>query len=98
MFIESNMQYGVEIIDWEEFISRKCYKGYERIVYRRLIMKRTKEQLVNLENFIKVARSKRYKLTATKLLRKDALMIQTSILEKIRPTSARKLLQVSTRT
>ena len=44
--------------------------NFERVVYRRLVMDRTKEQLLRLENFIKVARTKRYSLAMTKLFRK----------------------------
>ena len=41
------------------------------MVYRRLTgVVRTKEKLVKLEEFIKVARNKKYSLAATKLLRK----------------------------
>jgi hypothetical protein len=70
-FIEATIPAGVEIIDWDTFTAYKCYQGFERIVYRRLSnFKRTKEKLINLEEFIKVLKNKRYSLAATKLLRK----------------------------
>jgi len=70
-YIEATMTYGVDIIDWDRFVDFKCFKGFDRIVYRRLAgFKRTKEKLTKLEQFIKVARNKRYSLAASKLLRK----------------------------
>jgi hypothetical protein len=54
-----------------EFVDYKWFKDFERIVYRRLAgFQRTKEKLIRLEEFIKVARTKRYGLAASKLLRK----------------------------
>jgi len=70
-FIEATMQQGVEIIDWEIFVHYKCYRHFERVVYRRVgDFQRSKETLTKLEEFIKVAKNKRYSLAATKLLRK----------------------------
>lgn len=70
-FIEASMQTGVDIIDWETFMNYSCYMAFERVVYRRLAgFPRTKEKLVKLEEFIKVAKNKKYSLAATKLLRK----------------------------
>lgn len=65
------MDYGVDIIDWDRFVEYKCHMGFERVVYRRLAgFKRSKEKLIKLEKFIKVALKKRYSLAASKLLRK----------------------------
>jgi hypothetical protein len=70
-FIEATMQYGVDIIDWEVFVIYNFYQSFERIVYRRLSnFHRSKETLTRLEEFIKVAKNKRYSLAATKLLRR----------------------------
>lgn len=70
-FIEATIQYGVDIIDWDMFMSYRCYLAFDRVVYRRLGgFQRTKEKLTRLEEFIKVAKNKRYSLAATKLLRK----------------------------
>ena len=70
-FIEATMQYGVDIIDWEKFVDYNCYRSFDRIAYRRLAgFPRNKEQLLRLEEFIKVTKSKRYSLAATKLLRR----------------------------
>lgn len=53
------------------FVSYRCYMSFERIVYRRVAnFQKTKETLTRLEDFIKVAKNKRYSLAATKLLRK----------------------------
>lgn len=69
-FIEATAQYGVDIIDWDTFVTYRCYMAFERIVYRRLAgFERTRAVLSRLEDFIKVARNKRYSLAATKLMR-----------------------------
>ena len=69
-FIEATIEYGVDIIDWDTFIAYNCYQSFERIVHRRLCgFERTKQRLIKLEEFIKVAKNKRYSLAATKLLR-----------------------------
>jgi Permuted papain-like amidase enzyme, YaeF/YiiX, C92 family len=70
-FIEATIEYGVDIIDWDTFMAYRCYANFERCVYRRLCgFTRTKDRLRRLEDFIKVAKHKRYSLAATKLLRK----------------------------
>lgn len=61
----------MDIIEWDSFVAYSCYTAFERIVYRRLSnFIRSKEKLVKLEEFIKVAKNKRYSLAATKLFRK----------------------------
>jgi hypothetical protein len=70
-YIEATTTYGVSFIDWDDFVDFKYYHHFERVVYRRLAgFQRTKEKLIKLEEFIKVARNKRYSLAASKLLRK----------------------------
>ena len=59
----------MDIVDWDMFTMYRWFRDYERVVYRRLVMERSEEALVRLEQFIKTARKKRYKLTATKILR-----------------------------
>ena len=51
----------------------RAHENFERIVYRRLNMIRSKDKLTRLENFIKAVRNKRYSLAPTKLLRKKYL-------------------------
>ncbi len=69
-FIEATLS-GVDVIDWNDFVDYKCHRHFERIVYRRLAsFQRGKEKLIRLEEFLKVARTKRYSLAASKLLRK----------------------------
>ena len=34
-FIEATLS-GVDLIDWNDFVDYKCYRHFERIVYRRL--------------------------------------------------------------
>jgi hypothetical protein len=58
-------------VDWERFTLYGWYRNYERVVYRKLRCERTEEKLSRLQEFIKAARNKRYKMTATKLLRKN---------------------------
>eukprot|EP00347_Sterkiella_histriomuscorum_P010769 403374988 len=72
-FIEASMQFGVDIVDWDRFTLFKCYGGYERIVYRRLKCQRTRDQLIKLQSFLQAAKCKKYKVTATKLLRKKCI-------------------------
>ena len=45
---------GVTLTDWKEFIDFKWHTAYRKIVYRKLICKRTPEMLTEFENFIKV--------------------------------------------
>ncbi len=46
---------GVVLSEWKEFIQQKWYLAYKKIVYRKLICKRTPEMLGTFENFIKVS-------------------------------------------
>ena len=45
---------GVTLTDWNDFIENKWHLAYKKIVYRKLIVKRTPEMLTEFENFIKV--------------------------------------------
>ena len=45
---------GVTLTDWNDFIENKWHLAYKKIVYRKLIVRRTPEMLTEFENFIKV--------------------------------------------
>lgn len=45
---------GVTLTDWNDFVENKWHQAYKKIVYRKLIVKRTPEMLTEFENFIKV--------------------------------------------
>ena len=62
---------GVALLNWDHFVSSKWYLLYEKLAYRRLSgFQRTSENMSRLEAFISKSVGKKYKLTASKILRR----------------------------
>ena len=55
VLFEALGEIGVTLTDWSDFVEHKWHEAYKKIVYRRLICKRTPEMLNEFESFIKVA-------------------------------------------
>jgi hypothetical protein len=58
---------GVTLTDWKDFIDYNWNDAYTKIVFRKLICKRTTEMLTEFENFIKASLGKAYKIKTSKL-------------------------------
>ncbi|CDW89200.1 ph domain-containing protein [Stylonychia lemnae] len=72
-FIEATINLGVDVVDWDQFVVNRWYQNYDRVIYRRLRTERSQEQLIKLQNFLRAAIAKKYKVTASKLLRKKCV-------------------------
>ena len=71
MFIDATANGGVSVTDFNQFIDSRNYDNYTKIVYRSLSFKRTWENQVKLENFLKVSCS----LIDRKYLGKNIILI-----------------------
>lgn len=69
-FLEATALDGVTIIEWDEFLYYKWHLLYSRLIFRKLEMQRSDDLLQRLEVFIQEVRGKKYKITASKLLRR----------------------------
>lgn len=69
-FLEATALDGVTIIEWDEFLFYKWHLLYSRLIFRKLDMQRNDDLLQRLEAFIQEVRGKKYKITASKLLRR----------------------------
>jgi uncharacterized protein YycO len=66
---ESLRENGVTIVEWDRFINKKWFDLYSRVVYRRLSCERTREFNQIVDDFIKQALGKPFKLNPMKLFR-----------------------------
>jgi hypothetical protein len=61
----------VGIVPWDEFIGFRWHTMYSKLVYRRLEYDRKEDMLSGLQEFLEDVKGKKYKLTASKLLRRS---------------------------
>ena len=52
--LEATNNEGVEVFEWNDAVAKEYNLIYNKIVYRRLLYKRTQQDIVRLENFLKV--------------------------------------------
>ena len=69
-FIEAASNVGVSIYSMNQFIKESDQKFYDKIVYRPLYYKRTRENTLKLEDFLKKVIKKKYTLNPLRLLQK----------------------------
>jgi hypothetical protein len=60
------------VIDWETFMEMRWFEAYDRVMYRHLEVERSAELLGNLEAFMIEVESKKYGITAMKVLKREA--------------------------
>ena len=60
----------MQVLFWTDFLRNKWHLLYTRLVYRPLECERTDAMLRSLEEFINEVRGKKFKLSASKLIRK----------------------------
>lgn len=71
-FIEAGSNEGVTICGWENFVRKRCYEFYDKIVYRSLNYKRNYTNQTNLEIFLRKIHGKQYALNPLRLLQKHS--------------------------
>jgi hypothetical protein len=52
--LEATNNEGVEVFEWNDIVAKEYNAVYNKIVYRRLLYKRTQQDIAKLENFLKV--------------------------------------------
>ncbi len=67
---ESLRDTGVSVCDWERFMRLKWNDLYHKVEYRKLYCTRSRDFISTLEDFVKQTIGKRFKINATKILRK----------------------------
>lgn len=70
VIFESTGNVGVAVLDWDVFCARKWHQLYDKLVYRKLLYKRTFANMSKLEEFVKKVVGMKYKLSAGKLVKK----------------------------
>jgi hypothetical protein len=63
---------GVNIVMWDTFMRYEWHKLYSRLIYRKLDVERTPNFLIDLEEFIKEVKGKRYRISAGKIMGRKA--------------------------
>ena len=66
--MEATGSYGVGVFKWADMINKGWVEIYNKVVYRKLEVKRGTDFLVKLEGFVKENLGKAYKLSVSKLL------------------------------
>ena len=58
------------MLDWDVFVKNNWHSLYQKLVYRKLRNSRSLDAMHKLETFIRTVIGMKYKLNATKILRK----------------------------
>lgn len=72
---EATSNEGVGLCRFEAFLQNNWHEFFERLVYRRLLYKRSPEFYSKLQRFLDHAYGKMYKVSAEKLLKKESLVL-----------------------
>lgn len=70
--LEATNNEGVGILMWDEFIKNDWHKLSSRLILRRLIVDRTDEMMLKLEEFVKKVDGKKFKISPVKLLQRNS--------------------------
>lgn len=73
--LEATNTDGVGILMWEEFLANEWHKLSQRLMLRQLVVERTDEMLIKLEEFVKKVDGKKFKISPIKLLQRSSLEV-----------------------
>ncbi|KAM3127923.1 hypothetical protein pb186bvf_019993 [Paramecium bursaria] len=73
--LEATGQHGVGLFQWDYMMTRCWHELYSMVVYRKLIMKRTQKLLKDLETFTRENIGKGYKLSLSKLINQQSVIM-----------------------
>jgi len=72
VLFESTGREGVGLCRWRTFKKNNWHLLYSKMVYRKLDIERTDDMVNKIEKFVKATVGKKYKVSATKLLKKKS--------------------------
>ena len=70
--LEATNQEGVSILMWDEFVANDWHKLSSRLIHRQLLVERTDEMLLKLEEFVKKVDGKKFRISPIKLLQRSS--------------------------
>ena len=70
VIFESTGQFGVDLLDWNVFMSNKWHNLYSKLVYRKLNYEFSENEIETLEIFAQKVKGKKYKVNPVKIWRK----------------------------